>query len=187
MIMSLVRLLSAGKSLVGVQEVQSRYRMNKQMRLPKFISPRNPFVSDVTKDAALTQPKISRQTAPRPDSTAAGTTTKESKRTPLISRLILATRTSAAWLGKANPFSRFAESARPKKSTIPCFTKPPIQSELCLDKVQVVRNDLSDADLEVVAAVAPVAPRAVKSAGHGETAGNAWGRLTTRMFGSTQT
>src|SRR6185369_6468128 len=82
MIMSLVRLLSAGKSLVGVQEVQSRYRMNKQMRLPKFISPRNPFVSDVTKDAALTQPKISRQTAPRPDSTAAGTTTKESKRTP---------------------------------------------------------------------------------------------------------
>ena len=186
--MSLVRLLSAGKSLVGVQEVQSRYRMNKKMRLPKFISPRNPFVSEATtKDAALTQPKTSGQTAPRPDSTAAGTTTKESKQTPLTARLILATRTSAVWLGKANPFSRFAEFARPKKSTIPCFTKPPIQSELCLDKVQVVRNDLSDADLEVVAVVAPVAPHGVKSAGHCETAGNAWGRLTTRVFGSTQT
>ena len=185
--MSLVKLLSAGKSLVGGQEVQSRYRMNKQMRLPKFISTRNPFANEGTKDAALTQPKISRQSAPQPDSTAAGSTTKESKRTALTSRLISATRRSAAWLGKTNPFSRFAESARSKKSTIPCFTKPPIQSELCLDKVQVVRNDLSDADLEVVAVAAPVASQGVKSAGQCETAGNAWGRLTTRMFGSTQT
>ena len=44
--MSLVKLLTAGKSLVGGQDVTSRYKMNKQMRLPKFVSPRNPFATE---------------------------------------------------------------------------------------------------------------------------------------------
>jgi len=56
-----------------------------------------------------------------------------------------------------------------------------------LDNVQVVRNDLSDADLEVV----PVAPAGVKpdlaAAGQCETAGKTWGRLTARIFGANQT
>ena len=181
--MSLVNLLSAGKSLVGGQDVPSRYRMNKQMRLPKFVSTRNPFVNAGAKGPALADSETAGQNRPRPDSTAARPVAKASKRTSLILRLVSATRRSAAWLGKANPFSRFAESARPKNSAIPCFTKPPVQSELCLDKVQVVRNDLSDADLEVV----PVASADPKSnlevSEQCETSGRAWGRLTTRIFG----
>lgn len=180
--MSLVRLLSAGKSLVGGQDMPSRYRMNKQMRLPKFISTRNPFTSEATKDAALTQPETPKQSRPQQTSSAARPSTRESQLTALVLRLVLATRRSAAWLGKTNPLSRFVESARPKKSAIPSFTKPPIQSELCLEKVQVVRNDLSDADLEVVS-VEPnrITPDLVSK--QCETTGRAWGRMTTRIFG----
>ncbi len=190
--MSLVKLLSAGKSLVGGQQVQSRYRMNKQMRLPKFISPRNPFATEIKMEAARSLPVEPEQNGSAPKEVAIRKATKEeSKRVALVARLALGMRRAGEWLGKTNPFSRFTKSAGAERSTIPCFTKPPIQSELCLDKVQVVRNDLSDADLEVVAVVAPVAPHGVKSAlataCHCETAGNAWGRLTTRMFGSTQT
>ena len=77
------------------------------------------------------------------------------------------------------------------KPAIPRFTKPPVQGELSLDKIKVVRNDLSDADLEVVPAKQPAAPasaapgvRAEERAGVGE---GSWGRVTTRMFGAGKT
>ncbi len=41
--MSLLRLLSAGKSLMGVKDADSPYRMTTQNLLPKFGSAKNPF------------------------------------------------------------------------------------------------------------------------------------------------
>src|SRR5215510_10841154 len=41
--MSLMRLLSAGKSLVGVRDNGSRYRMGNPGMLPRFGSQKNPF------------------------------------------------------------------------------------------------------------------------------------------------
>ena len=46
-----------------------------------------------------------------------------------------------------NPFSAIG---KPKLAGIPRFGKPAVQGELSLDRVKVVRNDLSHADLEVV-------------------------------------
>jgi hypothetical protein len=189
--MSLGKLLTAGKCLVGGPEATSRYQMNKQMRLPKFVSPRNPFATEGKTEVAPAQSLKPAQDRPAAEGTAVRPARKElSNRAALVARLVVAMQRTGEWLGKANPFSRFPKSARPKKSAIPRFPKPPVQSELHLDKVQVVRNDLSDADLEVVAVVAPVAPNGVKSglatAGQCETAGSAWGRLTTRIFSSTQ-
>ena len=46
MIMSIGRLLAAGKSLVGVQNASSRYRMDKRARLPKFGVAKNPFTAE---------------------------------------------------------------------------------------------------------------------------------------------
>jgi hypothetical protein len=43
--MSLVRLLTAGKSLVGLKDEQVRYRMTDPRAMPKFGSSRNPFQS----------------------------------------------------------------------------------------------------------------------------------------------
>ena len=71
------------------------------------------------------------------------------------------------------------------------MSREPLQGELSLDKVKVVRNDLADADLEVVPAKS-----AVRSAGagpvsqpvaRGATADSAWTRFATRVFGADAT
>ena len=63
-----------------------------------------------------------------------------------------------------------------------------VQAELSLDKVKVLRNDLSDADLEVVPAKLPTAPalRVVEKIASAE---NARGRVMSRIpgVGETQT
>jgi len=236
--MSLGRLLATGKSLVGGQDATSRYRMSKQLRLPKFVSPRNPFATEAKTEAASAHPVQPEQNQPAPETTAPlhrsvvspqvpksavsspalgdnpgdrtatkarptwksalpqvwksalrnGSRAEPSKLAGILERLVLVSRRLSS---KANPFSRFGKATRPKKSAIPHFAKTPVQSELCLDKVQVVRNDLSDADLEVVPIARPVAmdeaKRELATAGKCESAGNSWGRLTTRIFGSTQT
>lgn len=186
--MSLGRLLATGKSLVGGQNSTGRYHLNKQMGLPKFISPRNPFATEVKAAAVPSGPVATEQKPTEPKATAIRAVSVESsKRAAFVVWLGLVIRSSGEWLGKANPFSRFPKSVRPKRTAMPRCTKPPVQSELCLDNVHVVRNDLSDADLEVV----PVAPAGVKpdsaTADQCETTGRSWGRLTTRMFGSNHT
>lgn len=64
------------------------------------------------------------------------------------------TRRAGEWLKRGvffcldhNPFSAIG---RPKLAGIPRFGKSAVQGELSLDRVKVVRNDLSHADLEVV-------------------------------------
>jgi hypothetical protein len=78
---------------------------------------------------------------------------------------------------------------RRRKATnpaIPGFTKPPVQGELSLDRIKVVRNDLSDADLEVIPAKPPTAPvmRATEGAASTESA---WRRVTARVIGAGRT
>jgi hypothetical protein len=65
----------------------------------------------------------------------------------------------------------------------------PIQGELLLEGVKVVRNDLNETDLEVVtatkspeAAIVPAQPGV-----GGESARVAWRRMATRLFGSRRT
>ena len=186
--MSLGRLLATGKSLVGGQNSTGRYHLNKQMGLPKFISPRNPFATDVKTELTPTSQVAAEEPSSAAKVSAVSTAGNESsKRTAWVVRLGVALRCSREWLRQTNPFLRFPKLAGPKKSTLPSFTKSPVQSELRLDNVQVVRNDLSDADLEVV----PVASAGTKpdlaAAGSCETAGKTWGRLTARIFGSNQT
>lgn len=73
----------------------------------------------------------------------------------------------------------------------------PVQSELSLDAVKPVRNDLSDADLEVVPAPVPRSAGTLAASTLGSSArwpgwrgyvaektGPAWSRLTARWFGS---
>ncbi len=56
--MSLLRFLATGKSLVGMKEITSRYRMRTPNLLPKFVSPKNPFaVASKTVPAKTAPPK----------------------------------------------------------------------------------------------------------------------------------
>jgi hypothetical protein len=78
------------------------------------------------------------------------------------------------WWQKANPFA-------------PAAAKP-VQSELSLDKVQVMRNDLNDSDIEIIAKAPPGTTlpkkRYVRPAAEPDDLGKkAWGILGSRLFG----
>jgi hypothetical protein len=124
--MSLLRLLTAGKSLVGVKE-NGRYR--KTHGLPNF-SPNDRAATPPCAGKGLESVKAA---SPAP----AG-----SVNPPPVSSSWL-----ARWLSRRR---------RPAPAAIPRFNKALVQGELTLDRVKVLRNDLSDSDLEVVPVRAPV-------------------------------
>src|SRR5262245_27660562 len=143
--MILGRLLTAGKSLVGSQSSASRYQMNRSKLLPRFEPRSKPRRSPVRAEAINGTQESPRQSA-APATASPGAKTTEPRRAfhknpirPFSDAL-------------STLFSRFSRPATAKpKSAIPQFRRTPVQSELSLESVKVIRNDLSDADIEVVA------------------------------------
>jgi hypothetical protein len=162
MIMSLMRLLAAGKSLVGGRDAAGRYRLSKHAALPKFITSKKPFA--VARVEARPPRPVIPQKPPRPVR-------------PLIQKL--------------NPLSFLAAVKLAPKPAHTAFPKAPVQGVLSLDKVKVVRNDLSDADLEVVPVKSSVArqggERTLAAVSTGKPAGTPWEQWTARIFGARQT
>jgi hypothetical protein len=163
--MSLVRLLRSGKTLVGLEDTPNSYRVTRQRLLPQFGPARNPFTSKV---------KSSDGPAQRPSPRDAGAEGDGGTRRAMPNSSRVAARLMA-WRAK---LSGWFGTARGKvlKPAIPRFPKPPVQGELSLDRVRVVRNDLSDADLEIVPVREPVTQS--KPA----LAEGRWGRVTNRIF-----
>ncbi len=129
--MKLGKLLFAGKSVVGGSETVS-YRQNKQVALPKFASPKNPFApSKATVESNPVPAK--KEIAPAPATPP--------KRPPISG----VSKSLAAWTTRVNPASLWAGAAPTEQKILPA-----VQSELSLDTVKVVHNDLSDAEVEVV-------------------------------------
>ncbi|MCU0783911.1 MAG: hypothetical protein MUF81_07645 [Verrucomicrobia bacterium] len=191
--MSLGRLLVAGKSLVGMRDGAGRYQVNKYVALPKFISPRNPFAATAKPEAPPLGAEMSAKD--RKEKAVVATANSDpgavGKKDFQVAMGVRAARWISEWGEKLNPLPRLAKRPRPVKLAVPRLTKAPVQSELSLDKIQVVRNDLSDADFEVVPAKTPVAvspgPTALASQARFEPAGSPWNRVTTRIFGVGQT
>ena len=163
--MSFGRLLAAGKSWVGGDGI-GRYRMQKHIRLPKFISPQNPFKSTVVGDGQSSPATALASHEAATDAACFG-----------VGRIGIGTR-CAGWGSRAakfcldhNPFSPL-RSAKPM--AIPRFGKPGVQGELSLDKVQVIRGDLAHADLEVVQL----------SSGGNRAGSPVWKNLAARIFGT---
>jgi hypothetical protein len=88
-----------------------------------------------------------------------------------------------------------------EKPAIPAFPEPAVQGELSLDRVKVMRNDLSDADLEVVPAKPSMAAAVAAMAGKPTTrraepalaaalpaskdaSGEEWQKVSLEMFGA---
>ena len=209
--MSLLRLLTAGKSLVGLRDAESRYRLTSQRLLPHFGPARNPFSSGAKDEPAQTEARSpgtqSESVTPAakpgtlgPSGEPAAVLQKGAEHRAVPARFdarnlaVALWRSLAAllrgWQGKLRGL--FARSGgQAAKRAIPRFAEPPVQGELSLDRIKVVRNDLSDADLEVVSAkpsAAPAAPapapRAVEKA---EGTRSAWGRVTNRFLGAAKT
>lgn len=171
--MSLGKLLTSGKSLVGLHNDESRYEMRPKNLLPKFGSNKNPFRT--AKPESL-QPQQSEkvQTIARTYTPAEvdAAKLKETKRLPVVTAIRAETPAEerkpgigaklGLWSAKivtyANPMTWFGKKDAPRFSG-PRFDKAPVQTELSLDRIKVVRNDLSDADLEVVPVKVVVQPK----------------------------
>jgi hypothetical protein len=85
----------------------------------------------------------------------------------------------------AFPLGRWALKANPFKSPAQATAQPVVQGELSLEKVKVVRNDLSDSDLELVAASQPAkaaAPQAENVFAAGAKKPSLLVRLKSRLF-----
>lgn len=199
--MSLVRLLTAGKSLVGLKESENRYRLTSQRLLPKFESKKNPFGAGVQSqlepavDPVPSPPAedgVSDEAHGRsadPVSEAPGAESKPTQSPlpalpPNADGLWSRTcRWCAAGLGSFFNWRR----ARPAQALTRRQPKKLFQAELSLEAVRVVRNDLSDTDLEIVtckkAAAAPKTDRAATPSGNESAPNRAWNKVADTLFG----
>lgn len=181
--MSLLRLLSTGKSLVGLTDNPHRYRLSQQRLLPCFGSKKNPFRSRIVPSAEKTaepgsQPPLQEQLPPAQPAEASAQTARTGTAAPAQARPSGLISRGAGLLGGL--FAKRAESGRcgaePK-------TKPLVQGELSLERVKVVRNDLSDSDLEVVEAKPAAEPQQAGAPGASAArVGGRSGRVGRRWF-----
>lgn len=186
--MSLGKLLTAGKSLVGLHDSNARYRLQKGA-LPKFESSKNPFAARPPAGAPpaeadsepelpkmtpaemkaakmkntqalpvlAAEPKASPELAkPAQNVTPVETTPVETVKAPEVVQAAEAVKPPEVvegWVKKLNPLVWFSgrKPAEPKPSA-PRGGKRHVQGELSLDNIKVMRNDLSDTDVEVVPA-----------------------------------
>ena len=160
--MKLGTLLAAGKSLMKGQ-AQVSYRENRQVYLPKFGPVKNPFkpetpeLSAETGDPALVAPRaMPRPTRADQEAVAAGAIKQSSglaQEAPAVS--VISQKKKTKWAVKLNPasiFHRAVTQGSDRLSDIATKTQKPaaMQTELSLDSVKVVHNDLSDVDVEIV-------------------------------------
>ncbi len=212
--MSLLRLLTTGKTLVGLKDSETRYRVSSQRLLPRFGPAKNPFcttdrLEPARADArtetegvlagAREQWAVAGARLPARDPSAAPAATVSPKpAAPLgskVSSFASALRLAEAVLWRWWPGRLRALMTRPggepAKAGVLRPPKLPVQGELSLARIKVVRNDLSDTDWEVVRAKPPAAPAvaapALRVAGKAEPAGAFWGRLAARFFGAGKT
>src|ERR1043166_5278523 len=154
--MSLVRLLTAGKSLVGIQASRSRYRSVDPRAMPKFGSEKKTDVareSEAKLRVEKSNVKSSRSKVSRAAEKNVGAT-QAAEKTPVA---VARDARGSGWVSQWGSKLSSLVSQKPTRSALPRFNGVPVQGELSLDNIKVVRNDLSDADLEVVARkVAPV-------------------------------
>jgi len=160
--MSLGKLLTTGKSLVGLSNSNSRYQLQKGA-LPKFESARNPFAKGGA-ELPEREPQLPKLT---PAEAAAANLKKTQPLPALAEPAVVASSQSKpaeppkvappidGWLKKINPLVWFGKNKPTEpKSAVPRFGKShtPVQGELSLDNIKVMRNDLSETDMEIVTA-----------------------------------
>ncbi|HTX20430.1 MAG TPA: hypothetical protein VMD27_01015 [Candidatus Aquilonibacter sp.] len=135
--MNLGKLLGAGKSFVSGGKVPA-YREDKRVYLPKFGSPKNPF-------ATATQAELPQPPAENPVVTAEKISMPAGVKAQKMPTISAAPKSLAAWTTKLNPMTMLRGSQAETNGA-----EHPVQVELSLEKVKVVHNDLTDAEVEVV-------------------------------------
>jgi len=135
--MNFGKLLGTGKSFVNGGKVAA-YREDKRVYVPKFVSPKNPFASATQTE--LPQPPPENSIVPgKKDFAPAWIKTQKM---PVISA---SPKSLAAWTTKLNPMTMLRGPQAEAKDLA-----RPVQVELSLEKIKVVHNDLTDADVEII-------------------------------------
>ena len=135
--MNIGKLMAAGRNLVSGRDAVA-YRENKQACLPKFNSPKNPFTTPVKAESP--RPPLENLAVP-----AAKVSPPAWEKKQKIPAVATPPKPLAAWTTKLNPMTMLRGSQEEKT-----FSRPIVQSELSLDSVKVVHNDLTDADVEII-------------------------------------
>jgi hypothetical protein len=95
------------------------------------------------------------------------------------------------WLKKLNLLSYLPVRKSGGKAIAVKPARTHVQAELSLEKVKVIRNDLSDTDLEIIRTRPVELPKATQPVSQQpvmvKSEPTTWGRLTSRIFGSEQT
>jgi hypothetical protein len=208
--MSFPRLLAAGKSVVGVKDELSPYRLTDENLLPRFSAEKSGALAGAAPagvSPAEGEPCEARSLAAVARRSLAGTPSaavgKSADKPPsdlvlpcssVLSRhaarpgLLSGLGRAATWLwgkvwrwpARATPARRPAGAGR--------RAKPLVQTELALDQVKVVRNDLSDAAGEAPRRRKPGRKGAAASGpGPSAASGSSWARVTARWLGSGRT
>jgi hypothetical protein len=182
--MSFGKLLAAGRSFIGGQGV-GRYRLDPGLSLPNFTSPKNPFARPPRDEEAQTvNSEAPAQNLPNQaaDTEArAASTSKLSNDEVRVSVRSNMRDALASRMRKLNPIKSFAVSRSKQTFAHARSLERPVQGELSLERVRVVRNDLADADLEVLP---PGSARRERKTLPEE---GAWRRLAARVFGTETT
>jgi hypothetical protein len=215
--MSLLRLLATGKSLIGLEGSQNRYQVSRQKLLPSFATKKNPFRGTIRPEAQpgalVTTPSRTGNASPIPAaslsavSDAPATVSQPAAALPPeVARKdvqvaspprqspLPLNRNSAAPPSGNGKFSSRLNALFPWRhvkaanSLVREQPKSLVQAELSLESVRVVRNDLSDCDLELVRPQPPQPlPRAASAGRKPQSSlvsGTAWSRVTGRLFGA---
>ena len=198
-----MQLLTVGRSLRSVKGGRSPFRPAEQGMLPKFASSRALEGKPEAKQNPQPSPVRSLFVPPsqKPAKPAKGTLLKKIfspfKRNKTMNAVEAEPQSASAsaptkpeqafpfgrWTLFSNPFNRLSKT-RPKTDA------GPVQTELSLDGVKPVRNDLSDSDLEVVRVTAapPAVPvsatTTVTSAHEAEASGVVWHQIKNHLFGA---
>ena|ERR1051326_1099651 len=221
--MSLMRLLAVGSSLRGLKDRRSPYKMTQQHLLPKFGATTSKGTESKSAPApgiGVALPKaqspcegFAKCARPAGDNErgdmkaieitmrdeSAGTAMAEEAASPTPAQsaevgnsLEVAARKRSWNLGEITRLWHWARSKNPFQSKA-SDQKEPVQAELRLDAIQVVRNDLNEADLEVIAPLISKSSVPVKQPADYATQQNpentrlVWQRIATRLFGSRPT
>lgn len=134
--MSFVRLLALGKSMVGLGDKASGYKLSRKRLLPKFPASKNPFRLTTRPELPVdAEPELRFSSfTPEPEPQAvrsAGLVVKDATVATAAARRNPAGKIWARWFGQRNTQAETAQ-----------------QAELSLKTVKVVRNDLSHYDTE---------------------------------------
>jgi len=139
--MNLGKLLGAGKSFISGGK-PAAYRTDKRVYLPQFVSPKNPFTNPTAVPTQTELPKPPAENSPALVKKITPSWVKTQKMS--VSVAPGATARKATWVSKLNPASIF------RAAPTSAGDATPVQVELSLEKVKVVHNDLTDADVEIV-------------------------------------